>query len=207
MERKMLRRRIVFFASAAALLLSVYSTHAMTCETTSIIGPRPSTWAVQMKSTCHVPNFYKINDNLYRSAQPTAIGMEQLKQMGIKTIINLRTFHSDTDEIGSTGLLNERLHVKNWHIEDEDVIKVMRILANRENGPYLIHCHYGADRTGVMCAMYRIIYQGWTKEEAIDEMVNGGYGFYNLWTNIIHYIQSADIDKLKKAIQAKRTAG
>jgi len=160
-----------------------------------------------MKSTCHVPNFYKINDNLYRSAQPTAIGMEQLKQMGIKTIINLRTFHSDTDEIGSTGLLNERLHVKNWHIEDEDVIKVMRILANRENGPYLIHCHYGADRTGVMCAMYRIIYQGWTKEEAIDEMVNGGYGFYNLWTNIIHYIQSADIDKLKKAIQAKRTAG
>jgi protein tyrosine/serine phosphatase len=130
--------------------------------------------------------------------------MEQLRQqIGIKTIINLRTFHSDTDEIGSTGLLNERLHVKLWHIEDEDVIKVMRILANKENGPYLIHCHYGADRTGVMCAMYRIIYQGWTKEEAIDEMVNGGYEFRSQWTNIIHYILSADIDKLKKAIQAK----
>jgi protein tyrosine/serine phosphatase len=204
MERKTLKRRIVFFVSAAALLLSGYLSTAMTCETTSIIGPRPSTWAVQMKSTCHVPNFYKVTNDLYRSAQPTAIEMEQLRQqIGIKTIINLRTFHSDTDEIGSTGLLNERLHVKLWHIEDEDVIKVMRILANKENGPYLIHCHYGADRTGVMCAMYRIIYQGWTKEEAIDEMVNGGYEFRSQWTNIIHYILSADIDKLKKAIQAK----
>jgi protein tyrosine/serine phosphatase len=204
MGRKPLRRRIVFFVSAAALLFSVYSSYATTCETTSMIGPRPSTWAIQMKSTCHVPNFYKINNDLYRSAQPTAIGMEQLRQqIGIKTIINLRTFHSDTDEIGSSDLLNERLYLKNWHVEDEDVIKVMRILANRENGPYLIHCWHGADRTGVMCAMYRIIYQGWTKEQVIDEMVNGGYGFYHLWTNIIHYIQSADIDRLKKAIQAK----
>jgi protein tyrosine/serine phosphatase len=204
MERKTLRRRIVFLVSAAALFLSVYSSYAMTCITTSMIGPRPSTWAVQMKSTCHVPNFYKINSDLYRSAQPTAIGMEQLRQqIGIKTIINLRTFHSDTDEIGSTGLLNERLYLKNWHVEEEDVIKVMRILANKENGPYLIHCQYGADRTGLMCAMYRIIYQGWTKEDAIDEMVNGGYEFYHLWTNIIRYIQSADIDKLKKAIHAK----
>jgi protein tyrosine/serine phosphatase len=204
MEKKTLRRQIVFVVSAAALLLSVYSSYAMTCKTTSMIGPRPSTWAVQMKSTCHVPNFYKINNDLYRSAQPTAIGMEQLRQqIGIKTIINLRTFHSDTDEIGSSGLLNERLYLKNWHVEDEDVIKVMRILAKKENGPYLIHCQYGADRTGLMCAIYRIIYQGWTKEEAIDEMVNGGYGFYHLWTNIIQYIKSAEIDKLKKAIQAK----
>ena len=115
----------------------------------------------------------------------------------------MRTFHSDIDEIGSTGLLNERLYVKYWHIEDEDVIKVMKILANKENGPYLIHCWKGADRTGLMCAMYRIIYQGWTKEEAIDEMVNGGFGFHPKWTNIINYIRSADIDKLKKAIQAK----
>jgi protein tyrosine/serine phosphatase len=157
-----------------------------------------------MKSTCHVPNFYKIDNDLYRSAQPTALGMEQLKQQaGIKTIINLRTFHSDTDEIGSTGLLNERLHIKSWHIEDEDVIRVMRILANKENGPYLIHCQHGADRTGLMCAMYRILRQGWSKEEAIDEMVNGGYGFHHQWTNIIHYIQAADIEKLKNAIQAK----
>ena len=204
MEKPILRVCIAFLISVVVIFLSSRTAYSMNCETTSTIGPRPSTWAVQMKGTCNVPNLYKINDTLYRSAQPTAIGMGQLKQLlGIRTIINMRTLHSDIDEIGSTGLLNERLHVTYWHIEDEDVIKVMRILANKENGPYLIHCWQGADRTGLMCAMYRIIYQGWTKEDAIDEMVNGGFGFHPRWANIIQYIQSADIEKLRKRIQAK----
>ena len=203
MVRPTMRNYALLFLVPVVLLLSGCPTIS-NCPTTWTIGPRPSTWAVQMKGTCNVPNFYMLNDNLYRSGQPTEVGMVQLREIaGIKTIINLRTFHSDSDEIGSTGLLNDRLHVKAWHIEDEDVIKVMKDLSHGEKGPFLIHCQHGADRTGVMCAMYRILNQGWTKEEAIDEMVNGGYGFHPLWSNIITYIQSADIEKLRKAIQAK----
>ena len=53
-----------------------------------------------------------------------------------------------------------------------------------------------------MSAMYRIIYQRWTKDKAIDEMVNGGYGFHSMWyNNIIEYVRKADIDKLRKQIQ------
>jgi hypothetical protein len=69
--------------------------------------------------------------------------------VGNKTIINLRTLYSDSDEIGSTGLLNEPLYVKVWHLGDKDVIKLMRILANRENGPELLHCQLGSDRSDV----------------------------------------------------------
>ena len=65
--------------------------------------------------------------------------------MGIKTIINLRTFHSDADEMTGMGLLDEELSVKTWHIEDEDVIRVLRIIRQKENGPFLIHCQHGAD--------------------------------------------------------------
>jgi hypothetical protein len=55
-----------------------------------------------------------------------------------------------------------------------------------------------------MCAMYRIIYQKWTRDKAIDEMVNGRYGFHTAWYgNIIEYIQKADIEKLQKQIHAK----
>ena len=194
----------LFLLSAVVLFMLGCSITQPACKRTSTIAPRPYAWAHQMKSTCNVPNFYKIDDNLYRSAQPTEVGMAQLKEIvGIKTVINLRTFHSDSDEIGSTGLLNERLHAKAWHIEDEDVIKVMRDLSDRGKGPFLIHCQNGSDRTGVMCAMYRILYQEWTKEESIDEMVNGGYGFHPLWDNIIKYIQEADIGKLRKGIMAK----
>ena len=68
-----------------------------------------------------------------------------------------------------------------WHIEDADVVRVLRIIRKRENGPFSIHCSHGADRVGVMIAMFRVVEQGWTKEDAIEEMMNGGYGFHPFW--------------------------
>jgi protein tyrosine/serine phosphatase len=97
-------------------------------------------------------------------------------------------------------LLNDSLSVKTWHIEDEDVIRVLRIINKKENGPFLIHCQHGADRTGVMSAMYRIVVQGWTKDDAIKEMVDGGYGFHPIWSNIIHYVKNVNVDKIKRAL-------
>jgi len=159
----------------------------------------PLEWAIQMQLQ-GVDNLYKINDNLYRSAHPTKQGMENLKKLGIKTIINLRTFHSDTDEVRGTGLLNEELSLIPWHIEDEDVIRVLRIIRKKENGPFLIHCEHGADRNGVMIAMYRIVEQGWSKDEAIREMVDGGYGFHAIWSNIIDYVKNVDIEIIEKEL-------
>jgi protein tyrosine/serine phosphatase len=160
---------------------------------------RPSQWAVPIQLS-GVPNLHKIDDNLYRSAQPTKQGMKNLRKFGIKTIINLRAFHSDADELRGTGLLDKELSVKSWHIEDEDVVRVLKIIREKENGPFLIHCQHGADRTGVMSAMYRIVEQGWSKDKAIEEMVYGGYGFHSIWSNIIHYVKNLDIGKIKSAL-------
>ena len=143
-----------------------------------------------------VGSFYKITDYLYRSEQPTEEGMKNLGKMGIKTIINLRVFHSDLDKIKKTGLLIEEVSVKPWHIEDEDVIRVLRIIKKREKGPFLMHCWRGADRLGVMVAMFRIVEQGWTKDEAIEEMVKGGYGFHAKWRNIIEYVKKVALFRL-----------
>jgi protein tyrosine/serine phosphatase len=161
---------------------------------------RPENWAVPIELP-GVGNLHRVNENLYRSEQPTSEGMKTLKEkIGIKTVINLRVFHSDSDEVSGTGLLNEELSVKTWHIENEDVIRVLKLIRNKENGPFLIHCEHGADRTGLMSAMYRIVEQGWTKDEAIQEMVNGGYGFHPIWSNIIKYIRNVDVKKIKIAV-------
>ena len=160
---------------------------------------RSPEWAVRMELP-GVRNLHKINDNLYRSEQPSREGVMNLKKMGVKTIINLRAFHSDKDSLEGTKLLNEELNVNAWHIEDEDVIRVLKIIRQKENGPFLIHCKHGADRTGLMSAMYRIVEQGWPKEEAIKEMVEGGYGFHAIWSNIISYVKNADIKKIKKEL-------
>jgi protein tyrosine/serine phosphatase len=82
------------------------------------------------------------------------------------------------------------------------VIEVMRWLRQTENGPFLIHCQHGADRTGLMSAMYRILEQGWSPEEAMKELTDGGYGYHSMWRNILRYVQSADVEKLRAAISA-----
>ena len=127
--------------------------------------------------------------------------MENLEGLGIKTIINLRPLYSDSDKIKGTGLRVEELSVKVWYIEEIDVVRVLRIIRKRENGPFLIHCSRGADRVGVMIAMFRVVEQGWTKEDAIQEMVNGGYGFHPLWFLIPRYVKHADVERIRKQVE------
>jgi len=157
---------------------------------------RPASWAtpIQLKG---VPNLHKVSEDLYRSAQPTGKGMKNLKTMGIETVVNLRSFHSDRDEIGETGLAYEHIYMKAWHPEEEEIVRFLQIVTNPKRTPVLVHCLHGADRTGTMSAMYRIAVQGWTKDEAIKEMTEGGFGFHGVFKNLVSWIEGLDIGKIK----------
>jgi protein tyrosine/serine phosphatase len=162
-------------------------------------APRPAEWA-QPLAREGVPNLYQVTPNLYRSAQPTAAGMKSLEALGVRSVVNLRAFHSDRGELAGTALLNEELSVKTWHLEDEDVVRVLRLLKDTARGPYLVHCQHGADRTGTMIAMYRMVVQGWPREKAVDELVNGGYGFHPVWRNILAYLAKVDVEAIRAAV-------
>ncbi|HET8706279.1 MAG TPA: hypothetical protein VFM46_08265, partial [Pseudomonadales bacterium] len=75
----------------------------------------------------------------------------------------------------------------------KDHLKNNVYLSGHQAEALTLPCQHGADRTGVMSAMYRMVEQGWSKQEALDEMINGGYGFHPLWSNIIDYIKQVDI--------------
>jgi len=70
-----------------------------------------------------------------------------------------------------------------------------------------VHCERGADRTGMMCAMYRVVVCGWTKEAAIAEMEHGGFGFNPAWENLAAFVEKADVAKLKRTIEAEPMEG
>lgn len=162
-------------------------------------APRPAHWAEPIELE-GAPNLHRITPGLYRSEQPNAEGMKNLEKLGIRTVINLRYFNHDDDEVKGTNLRTERTRILTWRVDDDHVIEVMRMLKKTENGPFLIHCQHGADRTGLMSAMYRILVQGWTREEALKELTEGGYGYHSMWRNIPRYIESVDVEKLRKAI-------
>jgi protein tyrosine/serine phosphatase len=165
---------------------------------------RPVRWAEPV-AVEGAPNLHRISPTLYRSEQPTALGMKNLEKLGIRTVINLRHFNDDEDEAKGTSLRTERVKILTWRIGDRHVIEVMRMLKNTENGPFLIHCQHGADRTGLMSAMYRILEEGWTAEDALKELVDGGYGYHSMWKNIVRYVRSVDADKLRAAIGSTST--
>jgi len=165
---------------------------------------RPDKWAKPLE-VGGVPNLFCVSENLYRSAQPTAEGMRNIKQLGVNTIVNLRSFHSDRDEIGDTGLAYEHITMKAWHPERKEAVRFLQIVTDPKRTPVLVHCQHGADRTGTMVAIYRVAVQGWTKEEAIREMTEGGYGFHAIWTNLPAWIRDLDIDAVAEEAGLKKT--
>ena len=146
-----------------------------------------------------LPNFHKVSDDLYRGAQPTAEGMHKLKEMGIKTVVNLRSMHSDRDELGDIKLAYEHINITTLNFETEDVSRFLDIVTDSNCTPVFVHCKHGADRTGTMCAIYRITVQGWSKDEAIQEMTYGGFGFHKIWMSLVDYIRNLDINEIKQS--------
>lgn len=164
----------------------------------SAAAERPSSWA-QPVAMEGVPNLHRITDKLYRSGQPTPEGMRSLKELGIWTVISLRSFHSDRDEMGDLPFRYEHIYMKAWHPEEKEVVEFLKIVTGPGTGRVLFHCLHGADRTGTMCALYRVAVQGWTKEEAIREMSEGGYGYHEVFANLPDWIANLDIEAIRKA--------
>lgn len=153
---------------------------------------RPTEWAQPMLDV-QLGNFYKVSDELYRSRQPGDEEMAQLAAMGIRSVLNLREHHSDDDEAKTTNLKLYRVPMNAGDINDELVTKALDALAAAPK-PALVHCWHGSDRTGAIVAMYRMVFQGWPRQQAIDEFINGGYGYHrSVYPNIERYLETVDI--------------
>jgi protein tyrosine/serine phosphatase len=147
-------------------------------------------------------NLHKVSNRIFRSAQPTKIGMKNAETLGIGTVISLRSKQKDEKFAEGTNLNLIHVSMRAWNPRYEDAVEVMRLL-NPDNvdlnkKPILIHCYHGADRTGMMIALYRIVYQNWEKEEALSEMLNGGYGYHSMWKDIVTFIKTVDVEQLRK---------
>ncbi len=165
----------------------------------SKIEDRPSEWAVSL-SRPGLSNLYKVSDQLYRGAKPESDGFIELKKMGVRTVVNLEMFHSDEEplQLSKTNLNYEPIPMKTWEPETEQVVQFIRIMADTAKTPVFVHCYHGSDRTGTMCAVYRIIIQNWSKEQALREMKDGGFGFHAIWQNLPVFINNLDVERIRK---------
>ena len=147
-------------------------------------------------------NLYRINDKLFRSSQPIEENLSMLQELGIKTVLSLRAFHSNHALLKNSGIKLIQVKIYTWNIKDKQVVAALRALkAAESNGPVLLHCQHGADRTGLISAMYRILYQNWSREQALEGLRKGGYGHHSMWKNIPNYLRTVDIEKLRSLVE------
>lgn len=120
---------------------------------------------------------------LWRGAKPDKDEATWLIQHGVATIINLELIHDDRRALGRTtpqdGMVHELgyFRVRDWEplklvtpgIVDDHIAHFLAIVAQQPR-PIFVHCRYGQDRTGAMIAVFRMLMEGVSQEDAIEEL-------------------------------------
>jgi tyrosine-protein phosphatase SIW14 len=142
-----------------------------------------------------VENFAKVSPALWRGSQPSAEGFHNLEDAGVRTVINVRHHHDDTELLRGTNLRSVRIKTYAWNPKEPDLVTFFRVMQNPENWPVFIHCNKGKDRVGFYVAAYRIVVDGWSTDDAIREMFQFDYD--PLWFRIPIVLRQLDVEKLK----------
>ena len=128
-----------------------------------------------------IERFVKVDDRLFRGAQPDLEGFKYLRDLGVRTIINLR-LAKDAERLHEREIV-ESLGMKyvNIPIEDgnfftrsrrippEAIQSFFQTIDAPESGTVFVHCHRGADRTGALVSFYRIVRHNWDSARAYAE--------------------------------------
>lgn len=148
---------------------------------------------------CRLKNFYRIGEGIYRSDQPSRACFRELEKFGIEEVLNLRNRHNDRDEARDTSIRLHHLRTRATQLSLDDLVTALQIIRDRQ-GPLLFHCWHGSDRTGAVAAMYRMVFQRVSKEDAIHEMTESIFGFHMTFDHIIDLIYSANITKIRREL-------
>ena len=149
-----------------------------------------------------LPNLHQVDgDDLLRGGQPSNAGLKQLARKGVKTIINLRAADFNRrviEEYHSHELRTIHIPFYPLNPDDQIMIDFLKVIKDRSHKPAFVHCFHGADRTGAVIAIYRIIVQNWDKDRAIAEMKLKGFHWWH--KNLIDYIKELDVDYIRSQI-------
>jgi protein tyrosine/serine phosphatase len=187
--------RVRFFPALCFSLVALL--HGIAARAGDATPLRPAEWAQPVEAQF---NLFRMSPTLYRSALPSRGAVPLLNHLHVVTVINFLP-EADSDWLSDPAIKQVQLPYRTNHVDDSDVLKALRAIQSAEaDGPVLMHCKHGSDRTGLMAAMYRVVVQGWSKEQALKEMTEGGFGDSQHFHDSVRYVMQADVDRLHEAL-------
>jgi uncharacterized protein (TIGR01244 family) len=129
---------------------------------------------------------------IHRGAQPSPVGLSNLKKMGVRSVIDLRddAVPGERERVEHAGLAY--IHIPtNAAVVDPAKIRAFLDAMSTAPKPVFVHCRAGRDRTGLEIAVYRMVVQGWSRERALGELYAHGYN-WGLFPGIARYVKTFD---------------
>jgi protein tyrosine phosphatase (PTP) superfamily phosphohydrolase (DUF442 family) len=166
------------FAGVCVASLSIIFAFAATAARQS-----PQAGAAEKITVPGISNAARVSNTLYRGAQPSPWAFGELKKLGIDVVVDFRDNRQDIEvEKGRVAAQGMAFVSIPWNAvtnpSRDNVIAFFTTLRDNPGKKIFVHCQRGADRTGVMIALYRIVHDHWTPNQAVAEM--NAFHYWNL---------------------------
>jgi tyrosine-protein phosphatase SIW14 len=126
-----------------------------------------------------IDRFIEVTPGIFRGGQPeTFADFEMLKNEGIRTVIYLRSESPAREKyiVTSLGMNFKAFPINPFTYPDENTVNgALRVLTDPAAQPVFVHCQHGKDRTGLVVGLYRVHHEGWSPDDAYDEMRRIGF--------------------------------
>jgi tyrosine-protein phosphatase SIW14 len=122
----------------------------------------------------HIRNFVQVNEHLFRGAEPSAQGLQDLAHIHIILDLDLREAGQATEAERQAA---EKLGMKYVNVPlpplhgptPDEMKRILSLIYQDDTGRMFVHCWRGKDRTGTVIACYRIEHDGWDNRKAASE--------------------------------------
>lgn len=168
-------------------------------------------------------NFHEVHSYLYRGGGPSEKSMHDLKDKGVKTIIDLRapsegkpkserTKEDDPIQPKEEKAIAEQLGMKYVHMTMDShaptksqvhtFIDAVEKAEKGEGGPVFLHCAHGSDRTGCLVGIWRVTHDNYDYDKAYQEMRK--YFFNTKFTKLSGAVKQYADDKATHVTVSKQ---
>lgn len=176
------------FAATSRVALALFFVAIL--SSVSLAGDNPGRWTEEMTDSygpivvpgVEIKNFGVVDGHIFRGRQPDEEDYAALKRFGIRTIIDLRgdakSWARQEAEAAGLRYINIPMDDKDRPY-DNQIAEFLKAVTNPDHGKVYVHCAGGRHRTGATIAVYRMAIEGWSAEDAYNEMK--AYDFYTRW--------------------------
>jgi len=127
-----------------------------------------------------IKNFHQVSEGIFRGASPSKEGLTALSQLGFRTVLSFRWRKAplavERMQVLDLGMKFISIPLNYWSLPNQRQInEFLEVIDDERNYPIFVHCFHGADRTGLLMGIFRVVRCGWTFHDAYREMVACGF--------------------------------